>query len=1104
MKKFYPFLSTHIARKSFIFSLFFLSAFIVRAQTVTSYIFSQSSGTYTPITGTLVIAATDHTTSGTTSLDGGFYPVTIPFTFNFNGTGYTALNISVNGFITFGTTPPTATQTTPISSTTAYDGAIAVMARDLWGVYGAVGTRTSGSAVITAVNSFTGIAVGKPIRGTGIAAGATILSWDATAGTITISANATATSTATYIGWPVGEIRTETVGIAPNRTFVIQFSKMADFNTTAPSGNAMDFQIRLQEGGGIAANQSISLVYGPLTNESTTARTNQVGLRGATNTDFNNRSSATDWNATIAGTLNTSSVTRTNVIFPASGLTYTWTPPSVCAGTPAPGNTLSSTATACAGVNFTLSLQNNPPVTGLTYQWQSSPDNVQPYTDIAGATSSTLTTSQTATSFYRAKVICNGGPFDFSVPVQVTSGTPLSGTYTINSLQPTLGTNFTSFADAVNTLSCNGISGPVVFNVNSGSGPYNEQVIIPAITGSSAVNTITFNGNGRTINYLSTTTAERAVIKLNGADYVTINNLLINATGSATTDYGYGVQITNDADNNTISNCVITTTSTPATAASTAFAGIVIGLGTTSPITTGNSLCDNNIITGNTITGGLAGIAVVANGSTNVINGNQVVNNTVKEFYNYGIHINGNDNTLIEGNNISRPTRSSVTIFYGINLDGVNTDIKVSKNKIHDPFGGSAASTTAAYGIRLNTSDATAGNENIISNNFIYNFLGGTGTQNGILNNSSDNAKIYYNSILLNDLSATCACAARGIYVQTTTVAGLDIRDNTVVVGRGGSGDKQAVYFEPTSVSGYTLDYNNYYLLTGGTGLLEIAHMGTTGYTTLAAWQTASGKDANSLNVDPLYTSSADLHLQASSPLSNQGTPIAGITTDIDGDVRNAGTPEIGADELPAAAGIDLSAVSLINPTVKVCYSNAETITVRITNNSGSPINFATNPVTVTLNVTGPVTTTLTSVVNTGTLASLATQDVTFAGTVNMSAPGTYTFNASTSAAGDVNAGNDAMSPETRTVVSLNAGTVSSSDNSFCLSGTPVLTLAGNAGGAIQWQQATNAGGPWTNVGTNTTTYTPSSAITTTTYYRVIVSCGTNTATIRQCDGRSE
>src|SRR6185369_838749 len=100
---------------------------------------------------------------------------------------------------------------------------------------------------------------------------------------------------------------------------------------------SMAFQIQLAEAAGVAANQTISLVYGPSTNLSTTSRVQQVGLRGLTTADFNNRTATTTWSGTTAGAINSASVTRTNTIFPASGLTFIWTPTAGCTGTPSSG-----------------------------------------------------------------------------------------------------------------------------------------------------------------------------------------------------------------------------------------------------------------------------------------------------------------------------------------------------------------------------------------------------------------------------------------------------------------------------------------------------------------------------------------------------------------------------------------------------------------------------------------------------------------------------------------------------------------------------------------------------------------------------------------------
>ncbi len=80
-----------------------------------SYSFTQSSGTYTALASPTILA----TATASNSLDNAVYPVTLPFNFSFNGVNYSSLNVSTNGFITFGTTVPvpgTATYS-PISST---------------------------------------------------------------------------------------------------------------------------------------------------------------------------------------------------------------------------------------------------------------------------------------------------------------------------------------------------------------------------------------------------------------------------------------------------------------------------------------------------------------------------------------------------------------------------------------------------------------------------------------------------------------------------------------------------------------------------------------------------------------------------------------------------------------------------------------------------------------------------------------------------------------------------------------------------------------------------------------------------------------------------
>jgi subtilisin-like proprotein convertase family protein len=102
-----------------------------------------------------------------------------------------------------------------------------------------------------------------------------------------------------------------------------------------------------------------------------------------------------------------------------------------CTGTPAPGNTISTSASVCPGVNFTLSLQNTTSGSGVTYQWQSSTDGTT-WANISGATASTLVRNQTSETYYRCQVTCSGNTGNSSslfVPMAPSSACYCNPTY---------------------------------------------------------------------------------------------------------------------------------------------------------------------------------------------------------------------------------------------------------------------------------------------------------------------------------------------------------------------------------------------------------------------------------------------------------------------------------------------------------------------------------------------------------------------------------------------------------------------------------------------------------------------------------------------------
>lgn len=77
-------------------------------------------------------------------------------------------------------------------------------------------------------------------------------------------------------------------------------------------------------------------------------------------------------------------------------------------------------ATLCGSQTVALSLENAVSGSGVTYQWQSSSDDIT-YTDISGATAATYIATPTADTYYRCVVTCPYGPIEVSsTPVQVT------------------------------------------------------------------------------------------------------------------------------------------------------------------------------------------------------------------------------------------------------------------------------------------------------------------------------------------------------------------------------------------------------------------------------------------------------------------------------------------------------------------------------------------------------------------------------------------------------------------------------------------------------------------------------------------------------------
>lgn len=145
-------------------------------------------------------------------------------------------------------------------------------------------------------------------------------------------------------------------------------------------------------------------------------------------------------------------------------LIVAYTVPSPCSGTPAPGNTIASTASACSGTSVSLSLQNGTAGTGVSYQWQHSDDNSS-WTNFGTNSATASFTMGAIPKYFKCLVTC-GSNTGTSTSVLVGINTTLS-CYCVAQQTSCSGDGITNVV--LNTLSnpstgCPGVTNYTYFN----------------------------------------------------------------------------------------------------------------------------------------------------------------------------------------------------------------------------------------------------------------------------------------------------------------------------------------------------------------------------------------------------------------------------------------------------------------------------------------------------------------------------------------------------------------------------------------------------------------------------------------------------------------
>lgn len=507
--------------------------------------------------------------------------------------------------------------------------------------------------------------------------------------------------------------------------------------------------------------------------------------------------------------------------------------------------------------------------------------------------------------------------------------------------------------------------------------------------------------------------------------------------------------------------------------------------------------------------------AQIKNNNISYLTGSSTVTTTGATASLIGMSLAGSGtNGITVDNNVVHTLISNANPSIGITMSGImisgpvtGTNV-VTRNIIHSVLAGKSGST-------INGIDVVAGAftyaNNMVRLGIDQNGSNMTSTLNlrGI-NEIAGTNNYYFNTIYIGGSNVAAGADYTFGFASTVSSGTRNIRNNIFSNKRSSVSGSIAKHYSISlaNATGLTINYNNYY-----TNAAPLGVFNSLDATALSDWKTATVQDVNSITENPIFVSgngtnsSVDMHIvpNSISLMESGGVNISGYATDIDGDVRpgpvgstNGGgtASDIGADEFDGALfQLNVGALALASPSGS-CASTGKTVSIRIKNYASTQaIDFTQNPVVVTASVSGTNATTFNPVtLTTGTLAPGATLDVVMSNNYDMSALGTYTFNASTILFGDANSSNDAMSATAITTTNLTVGNNTSSVTQICSSnGIPTLTTTAT-GGNVQWRQSTvSATGPWTNVGSNSPTYTPSNPITTTTYYSALISCNSTT-----------
>ena len=491
--------------------------------------------------------------------------------------------------------------------------------------------------------------------------------------------------------------------------------------------------------------------------------------------------------------------------------------------------------------------------------------------------------------------------------VILSDSAPLNGTYTVGA-----GGNFTTLTAAVNAYNTQCIGGPITFLLTDAN--YNTSETFPININSniyaSPVKTLTIKP-APGISSVITSYNNSAIIRLNGADFVTIDgtntiagisrNLSIKNSSTdpvSSVIWLNSAGVTNAATNITIKNCLISGEGNTTTFAGLLSCGSVFG--SIAEAANSNNLFQNNLIT--RVQSGIEMIGASGNDQGNQIIGNDFGSSLQADKLSVcGIELQKQSNCQVLGNIITGVVSSSNTITSGIRILDTDLNIMIGNNKIADIKNTNPAGI-GCNGIYLATTTTNA--DVTVYNNFISDIAGfGNATGRnagdngyGIIVDGGGGYNIYHNTVVLTTNQSVIGFpAALNITSSVNSVATINVKDNIFGNIQTQPGNHYSIQSMAANTVFASIDYNDFYTASGALGFINADRVGLTDI------QSGFGSNINSINIIPVYISATDLHIDATYVsngvnLGDKGT-VTGIVTDIDNTTRNGSNPDLGADE---------------------------------------------------------------------------------------------------------------------------------------------------------------------------------------------------------------